>query len=270
MDILTIFALMLTAALVASVLGFFRTVYFVSLGYGFSMAAQAGLLLILFWNGAPLPAIIQNLLLIVYGLRLGGYLTLRESKAAYRREAKDAATLSEGIGFGKKLGIWVGVALLYVAMGTPGMFNIRSVVSGSSINIILSSVGVAVMALGLGLEALADIQKSRYKTKNPDHFCNKGLYSFVRCPNYLGEIIFWSGNVLAGASALFGLLPWLMVICGWICITLIMLGSTKRLEARQEERYGNREDFRQWCAKTPVLFPFLPVYSLKNVKVYLE
>jgi len=51
---------------------------------------------------------------------------------------------------------------------------------------------------------------------------------------------------------------------------LIMMGSTKRLEGKQEERYGDREDYQRFIKKVPVLFPLLPIYSLKSVRVYLE
>ena len=45
-------------------------------------------------------------------------------------------------------------------------------------------VGIAVMILGMGLEALADQQKSKAKQKNPHRFVDTGLYKLVCCPNY--------------------------------------------------------------------------------------
>lgn len=257
---------MLAAVLIVSAVGFIRTVYFVSIGYGFSIAAQAILLMVLHRSGAPILALVQNALLIIYGFRLSGYLVAREGKDAFKREAADTAARSDGTSFGKNVGIWIGVGVLYVMMAVSGMYHLRAPINGISVNTTLAAAGVAVMILGLGMESLADLQKSRYKKATPDRFCDTGLYRFVRCPNYLGEMIFWLGNLLAGASALKGTIPWVLVILGWGCITYIMLGSAQRLESRQTERYGDREDFQAWCSRTPVVIPFVPLYSLKNVK----
>ena len=48
-----------------------------------------------------------------------------------------------------------------------------------------------------------------------------------------------------------------------------MLGSSRRLELKQASHYGKDAAFRAYASQTPILFPFLPVYSLQNLKVYL-
>jgi len=42
-------------------------------------------------------------------------------------------------------------------------------------------------------------QKSAFKARQPDRFCDVGLYRFVRCPNHLGEMLFWTGGFVAQA-----------------------------------------------------------------------
>ena len=49
-----------------------------------------------------------------------------------------------------------------------------------------------------------------------------------------------------------------------------MIGSTKRLEKSQGERYGALPEYQDYIRRVPVLFPFVPVYTLQNVRVYLE
>ena len=49
-----------------------------------------------------------------------------------------------------------------------------------------------------------------------------------------------------------------------------MMGSTKRLEKQQDGRYGQQPAYQEYVRSVPVLFPFVPIYSLKNVRVYLE
>jgi steroid 5-alpha reductase family enzyme len=254
-------------ALALSATGFIRLVYFVSIGYAFSIAGMAISALILQSVLVTPLTLVHGVLLIVYGLRLGTYLVLRERKTAYAREAEDVKKMAQGVGLPKKILIWLGVSFLYVMMFSPLHFSLNlGHVPGS----VLSSIGVSVVAVGLCIEAAADFQKSRFKRSHPKDYCSTGLYTLVRCPNYLGEIIFWTGNLLAGLWALKTWWAWLMVVTGYVCIVLIMMGSTKRLEQKQDERYGEREDYKTYIRTVPVLFPFIPLYSLKNIRVYLE
>jgi steroid 5-alpha reductase family enzyme len=258
-------------ALLLSAGGFYRVVYFVSLGYAFSITAQAAYSAIVFRGHLDLWVGLQCLGLAIYGLRLGSYLISRERSPAYRRELEDAQQRSAGLGVGKKALIWVGVAVLYVLMFSSCLWNLEALRSSSgSISLAALPVGVAIMFVGLALEALADHQKSVYKKANPDRFCDVGLYRMVRCPNYFGEIVVWVGQFVAGLSAYSHWTHWAASSVGFVCIVLIMMGSTKRLEAKQEERYGDREDYQKYIKSVPVLFPLVPVYSLKKVKVYLE
>jgi steroid 5-alpha reductase family enzyme len=123
---------------------------------------------------------------------------------------------------------------------------------------------------GLILEALADAQKSRFKAQNPRQFCDVGLYRRVRCPNYFGEIMLWIGNWVVGFAFYTSAMQWIASLVGLICIVLIMMGSTKRLERAQDERYGAQSAYQEYARTVPVLFPFVPLYSLKHVRVFLE
>lgn len=129
--------------------------------------------------------------------------------------------------------------------------------------------GVVLMVIGLGTEATADWQKSRFKKTHPAQFCNVGLFRLVRFPNYLGELVFWFGVWISAMSAYQGVLGWVLGSLGFICIELVMLGSSRRLEAKQSSRYGKTAAFQTYASQTPILLPFLPVYSLQNLKVYL-
>ena len=162
--------------------------------------------------------------------------------------------------------IWLGISILYVCMFSPIIFALISI----SRNPYIAYTGAGIMGLGLLLETIGDYQKSTFKKENPKLFCNTGLYKWVRCPNYFGEILIWTGNLIVGISFFVGWWQWLIALFGWICIVLIMMGSTKRLEKKQLERYGEDPEFQKYITSVPVLFPWLPIYSLAKVKVYLE
>lgn len=258
-------------ALLISGIGFYRTVYFVSLGYAFSIVAMALVAPILTRHTLTWAAAAQNALLILWGLRLGIYLLRRESSASYRKELLDVQQRGAGIGALKKILIWLGVSLLYVAMFSPSLFHLTGAAFlPAPFASLLQALGLLTMAGGLLLEALADRQKSRFKAQSPGQFCNVGLYRLSRCPNYLGEILFWAGNWVAGLAFYASLPMAILSLIGLVCIVLIMLGSTKRLERMQGERYGQRPEYQSYVTSVPILVPFVPVYSLQGIRVYLE
>lgn len=257
-------------ALLISSHGFYRVYYFVSLGYAFSIAAMAIVTPWVFRATLDIGTILQCLGLLAYGLRLGSFLVQRERSTAYQKEMVEVVKRGQHIHGVVKLLIWISVALLYVAMFSPALFMLlahRDVPTrGGAIS---QFVGIGIMVAGLCLEGWADHQKSAYKKQHPDRFCDVGLYRLVRCPNYLGEIIFWTGAWTAGFSAYAQWYHWVLSLSGFVCIFLIMLGSTRRLELKQDERYGTRSEYQTYTRTVPVLFPFLPIYSLRNLKVYL-
>jgi steroid 5-alpha reductase family enzyme len=130
-------------------------------------------------------------------------------------------------------------------------------------------VGLVLMVAGLGFEACADWQKSRFKKQNPSHFCDVGVYRVVRFPNYFGEMVFWFGVWISAISAYQSLLAWVFGGLGFMCIELVMLDSSRRLELKQTGRYSADATYQAYARQTPILFPFLPLYSLRNLKLFL-
>ena len=268
---LVMMGLLLVLALIVSAVGFYKTVYFISIGYAFAITAMAVVAPVLLRDNVRWVSVLQNLLLAFWGLRLGLYLLRREMKPSYQKEKKSNDERSSGINGWGKVGIWVTVSALYVAMYAPSLFTMSAPHSETTwLTTVTQLLGLAIMTGSLLLEAFADKQKSDFKAQHPTQFCNVGLYRWVRCPNYLGEILIWVGNFLIGVTFYASIWQWAVSFIGLACITLIMMGSTKRLEAAQTKRYGGQKRYQIYIRSVPVLFPFVPVYSLKNVRVYIE
>lgn len=259
--------LSLLLCLAISALGFRRVDWFISLGYGFSIAAQAVVFALLYREALSFWLVAQLGLLFAYGLRLGGYLIVRERARSFTRELEASRARSAGVAGPVKFAIWVSVSALYVAMASPALFGLVQAAAGAAVPSLPA--GVSIMLAGLLLEALADWQKSRFKAANPRAFMRQGLYAIVRCPNYFGEMVFWLGGFVAGLSAYRSLGAWLVAGIGLVCIELIMLGSAKRLELKQAERYGGEPAYRDYVERVPILIPLLPLYSLRRLRIYL-
>jgi len=258
-------ALSLSICLVLSALGFKHVVYFVSLGYATSIAAQAIVMPFIYWNTLHGWVLVQATLLLAYGLRLGTFVTIREQAASYHNEQAENAAREAKVRDPMKAAIWIIVSILYVLMFLPVLLTMSAQAAEEPLR--LTPVGVVLMAIGLVAEACADWQKSQFKKHNPSHFCDVGLYRVVRFPNYFGEILFWFGVWISAISAYQSLLAWLLGSLGFVCIAGIMIDSSRRLELEQTSRYGADPAYLAYARMTPILFPFLPLYSLRNAKV---
>ena len=135
------------------------------------------------------------------------------------------------------------------------------------VSALLSSIGfkkyVWFLSIGYGLvlEAAADREKSAQKKLRPDMTATEGLYKMCRCPNYFGEIILWTGVFVSGIGVLEGW-QWLVAGLGYVTIVYVMFSGAKRLEKRQNKNYGDKEEYRAYVEKTPILIPLIPLYHL--------
>lgn len=248
--------------MVISSIGFKNYVWFISLGYGFSIAGEGLLMLILYGQSLSIGTILCCALFIIYGLRLGGYLAIREFKSSsYKKNMTGEIKEGSTVPFGVKIAIWVTCALLYVTQ-VSGVFY--RLVNNAGTNV-WTYVGAAIMAVGLALETAADIQKNNAKKINPKRFVDTGLYRIVRCPNYLGEMIFWTGVLISGIGAVCGW-QWIIVAIGYIGIIFVMFSGARRLEIRQDKNYGNDPEYQKYVTTVPILLPLIPLYSVKKHK----
>jgi len=257
------FWLLFAAAMIISSIGFRNYVWFISLGYGFSIAGEGLLMLALYRQGLTPGTLLCCLLFVAYGLRLGGYLAFRELKSnSYKKnmtgEIKDGKTVP----FGVKVAIWITCAALYVLQVLPVFYRLHNGVGTS----VCTFVGAAVMLFGLCFESAADLQKNAAKKKNPRRFVDTGLYRLVRCPNYLGEMLFWTGVLISGVDALSGVGQWILALLGYIGIIFVMFSGARRLELRQDRNYGSDPVYQEYVRTVPILVPFLPLYSVKKYK----
>lgn len=257
----TIWIILVICALMCSI-GFYKFVYFLSVGYGFAVSAAGIAIVALYHNTLTPVSFVLCLLLVVYGIRLGGFLLWREIKSAsYRKTLSSATKTEKPMPIFVNATIWICVSIMYVLQVSPIFYRGANGDNGN----MMAWIGAGIMVIAIIIESLADKQKSDAKKLNPKRFCDSGLYKIVRCPNYLGEVLFWSGVVVSGIGNLKGG-QWIIALFGYVLIVYVMLSGAKRLEVRQNKNYGEDPEYQSYVAKTPIIFPLIPLYHLENIK----
>jgi len=253
----------LLAALAVSSIGFKKYVWFISIGYGFAVTAIGLVLLAVYRPALTAGTICACLFFVLYGLRLGGYLALRELRSSsYNRKMKTEIKDGKGMSAAAKCAIWISAALLYFCQTSPVSFRLKNAMGTDRWLV----AGLLIMAVGLAVESLADIQKSAAKKENPGRFVSTGLFRIVRCPNYFGEMLFWTGVFLGGIPAYHGVLQWIAALAGYLGIVYVMFGGARRLEIRQNRTYGEDPAYQKYVRETPILIPLIPLYSVEKYK----
>lgn len=244
-------------------IGFVRTIWFMSVGYGFSVAGIGAALLVMSITGGRFELLftVQCVLFVIYGLRLGLFLFLREWKNVSYRKRLDE------IGGNMKLPIFVAAAMwifmgsLYVCQCAGSIYRL---LNHAGTNAALA-VGIVVSAAGIVIEAAADRQKGEAKKIDPDMPAMHGLYRLCRCPNYFGEIVFWTGVFISGFGAVSGA-QWITALLGYGGILVVMLSGAKRVEARHIRNYGKKPEYNRYADTTPLLFPLVPLYHMTSAE----
>lgn len=255
--------ILFAVALVCCAMGFKRFVWFMSIGYGFAVAGIAVAALI--YGGVKqmltIPLAVALVVCAAYGLRLGLFLYKRETGNKAYKKVLDTKVGKEPPVFVKAIA-WLFMGALYICETAGLHFRMAN---GAADDWALY-VGIVVMACGAVIEALADKQKSDQKAKRPDMVAMEGLFKLVRCPNYFGEILFWTGVFLSGITAYRGAFQWIVAVVGCVGIVYVMLDGAKRMEKGHIARYGKSPEYQAYADKTPILLPFIPLYHIGNKK----
>ena len=53
---------------------------------------------------------------------------------------------------------------------------------------------------------------------------------------------------------------------GYCGIIFVMFSAARRLEVRQNKRYGKDPDYQKFVRTVPILLPFVPLYSVEKYK----
>ena len=259
---MTYLYVLLALSFAVSALGWVYFIYFFSLGYGFTIATLSVATVIIFRDVITWSGLLLCCVWFVFGLRLGMYLLLREKRSAtykhilYQPEntVKKPAVVMWSV--------WIMCALLYVGQISPVTFYLHNLREGLPVSEGCLWAGAIIAALGVIIEMVADAQKSAAKKVNARRYVDTGLYRIVRCPNYFGEVLMWTGSFIICFGSCCTVGQWVIAALGYIGIVYVMFSGARRLELRQIETYGSDPEFQKYIKKTPLILPFVPIYSV--------
>jgi steroid 5-alpha reductase family enzyme len=256
---------LLAVAAVITTVGFYRFVYFLSSGYAFTVVGLTVALMIGFSGSLRGPVFILLALIALYAARLGFFIVIRELKSgAYRTVLDEASTGYNKIPLFVKIFVWFFVSIQYVMQISPVFFRLKNGMQEAHPGWLYA--GIIMVAAGFLMQTVADAQKNAAKKVNHKTFCRQGLFKLVRCPNYFGEILVWTGVLVSSLPCLSGWFQVIFALVGYIIIIYVMFGSTRRIELRQNKNYGSDLAYQEYVKKTPVLIPFIPIHSVVEYK----
>lgn len=118
--------------------------------------------------------------------------------------------------------------------------------------------GVAVWAVGLVIEAVADTQKYLF-TSNPNNrgkWIDEGVWHYSRHPNYFGEILVWLGVYIVAAQSLDAMQALLVVVSPlFITILLLFVSGVPILEKSADKKWGHSPAYRRYKRQTSIIVP---------------
>lgn len=193
-------------------------------------------------------------MVVAWSIRLGGFLFTRVLRSGSDDRFDEIKT-----GPLRFLRVWI-IQGLWVSVTASAAWIAISVPSSSRAPLEwIGYLGIALWVIGFVIEVVADAQKSRFRADaaNADSFISSGLWSRSRHPNYFGEIVLWVGVFLAAAPVLTGW-QWVAILSPvFVILLLTRVSGIPLLEARADEKWGERADYVEYRDTTPVLIPRL-------------
>ena len=186
------------------------------------------------------------LAVVVWAVRLGGYLALRVHQVGHdRRFTELKQSFPRFLVAWTVQGVWVFLTSLAAQL---------LILKGPALSV-GTALGGSLWVLGFGIEVLADHQKRVFREDpaNQERWIDTGLWAWSRHPNYFGEIVLWVGMFVAGTEVWQGA-SWLTVLSpAFVILLLTRVSGIPLLEASAERRWGADPAYQAYRDRTPPL-----------------
>ena len=195
--------------------------------------------------------LIISLLVVIWSLRLSSFLYLRIHRTG--KDGRFDKLKTSSIRFlvpWTIQGLWVFLTMIVVIV-------INTQANSAPALGIWDGIGLSIWILGFSIEVIADNQKTVFNSEpnNQGKWIDCGLWSYSRHPNYLGEILLWTGIAFFGVSCFTGLekIAWISPL--FIYLLLTRISGIPILDRRALEKWGDDSEYQIYRKNTPLLFP---------------
>lgn len=260
----------LLASFLPPTMGFMKSEWTVSYGYGFATAFSA-LSLLMKQQQSALTAL-HAAAFVFYGLRLNAFLFLRNRLSPRYREIGKRIDEKSKERYPTRISrapFVFSCGLLFYGLYLPVLLTSKVTSDALAMKSSAGVVGISVLKvlvgmqwLGFIVEALGDLTKSYVKASEKDgkFLVTSGIFSILRHPNYSGEILAWTSNLLCASVSAAYLLrsQFSLSVLGSLGLATIgsggmvsvLLRATTNLEERQRKDYGDTEKYKEWVKRT--------------------
>lgn len=202
--------------------------------------------------GAATPRLLVAMLGGVWGFRLSFHLLARVLHEAEDGRYRHLRAHWQG-DQRKFFGFFMAQALLTALFSIPFLVVANNPAAGFTL---WSAAGIAVWALSLGGESLADLQLANWRKDacNRGRTCRTGLWAYSRHPNYFFEWLQWFAYVLLAVGSPY----WAWTLLGPLLMgaSLLWLTGIPFTEAQALRSRG--EDYRAYQREVSVFVPWFP------------
>ena len=232
-----------------------KTERFYDITGGLTFLAVVGFSL---WAGAQSEApslreLIVSLLVVIWSLRLSSFLYFRIHRTG--KDGRFDRLKTSPIRFlvpWTIQGLWVFLTMIVVIV-------INSQADSAPALGIWDALGLSIWLLGFSIEVIADNQKTAFNSEpnNQGKWIESGLWAYSRHPNYLGEILLWTGIACFGIPCFTGLERFAWISPVFIYLLLTKLSGIPILDKRALEKWSDDIEYQKYRENTPALFPRL-------------
>jgi len=200
--------------------------------------------------------LIQSGMAASWALRLGSYLFMRILKDGEDRRFREIKeSMPRFFVAWTMQGIWVLMSLLPTLMRNAQQEE-------NAVSSPRDYLGWSLWLVGMLIEVVADRQKAEFRADplNAGRFISSGLWAYSRHPNYLGEIILWSGLALSSSASLNGdaaSIVGCLASPAFVTFLLTRVSGIPLLEKSAQRRWGHEAAYQRYVSNTAVLVPGL-------------
>ena len=193
--------------------------------------------------------IILLVLIGLWTLRLGLFLFYRVIK-----DGKDKRFDELKTNFLKFMTVWTMSGTWVFITASPAIAALSS--NKINDNLIFITIGSLLWVLGFIIEVISDRQKRKFKKKNNDGYITSGLWAYSRHPNYVGEIMLWTGITIISFPSLEGFQLITLISPVFVYLLLTKVSGLNILEENADKKWGKEKAYIDYKNNTPILFPF--------------